>query len=108
MSETLSRLQALAAAGLYRISDHAYQKLAERGILPTLVVSSLANAVVVEDYPDAARGPTVLLLMRDKDGEALHALWEIPRDGPNIAVLITAYRPDPQQWTHSSMKRSEP
>ena len=108
MSETLARIQALAAAGNYRVSHHAYQKLEERGILATHIVSGLESAVVVETYPDAARGPTVLLLMRDQDGEALHALWGIPGDRPDIAVLITAYRPDPRQWTHGSTKRITP
>ena len=99
VSGTLSRIQALVAAGDYRLSDHAYQKLEERDILPTQIVNGLQSASVVEEYPDAERGPTILVLVRDQNGGAIHALWGMPRDGANVAVLITAYRPNADEWT---------
>jgi hypothetical protein len=47
----------LVARGEVRISDHGYDELAEDGIVARDVVASIATALVVEDYPNAARGP---------------------------------------------------
>src|SRR5437870_1322800 len=99
MSQTLGRVQRLVLAGHVKISEHGYDELAADGLSATEVVDGLANAEVIEDYPDFAKGPCVLVLQRDATGKAIHALWGIPRERKEPAVLITAYRPDPHRWS---------
>jgi hypothetical protein len=108
MSETLRRIQTLVLAGDYLISDHGYDELAKDGILPGDALAGIATAVAVEDYPDRVRGPSVLALQHDGDGRPIHVLWGIPAGRRNPAVLVTAYRPDPELWDGDFKKRAVP
>ena len=108
MSETLVNIQALARAGKIVVSAHGYDELAADGIYVTEVVDGLAEAVVVEDYPDAARGPSILILQTDDNGRPIHVVWGIPKGKTEPGVLITAYRPDPAKWSADHMKRKVP
>ena len=74
MSETLRRVQALVLGGDVRISDHGYDELGEDGILAEDAIVGIAAAELVEDYPDRARGPSVLALQFDAAGQAIHVV----------------------------------
>jgi hypothetical protein len=50
------------ARGAIRISDHGYDELTKDDISVNDVLDGVRNAVVVEDYPAAKRGPSVLVL----------------------------------------------
>ena len=105
MSDTLQRVQELARRGNLVISDHGYDELAADGILADEAISGLADARIVEDYPGFPKGPCVLVLQQDEIGDPVHVVWGIPKGRSSPAVLITAYRPDPLQWTGDHMHR---
>jgi hypothetical protein len=105
MSETLRRVQGLIRAGEVEVSQHGVVELDADQIMLDDVVSGVNNAVVVEDYPSALRGPTVLILQTDRNGRPVHVLWGIPKAAPSPAVLITAYRPDPLRWSDDFKRR---
>ena len=105
--ETLRLVQGLAAAGEVRISDHGYDELADDAIFVDEVLAGLSDAVVVEDYPTAAKGPSVLVVQYDGMGRPLHVVWGIPKGRTSPAVLITAYRPDPARWSPDFTERSK-
>ncbi|MBI2720521.1 MAG: DUF4258 domain-containing protein [Rhizobiales bacterium] len=105
VSATLVRIQHLVAARAYRITDHAFLEMREDDILPLDVIHGLSKAEIVEDYPDAGRGPTVLVLCRDSAGGPLHAVWGMHKLQPDSAVLITVYRPKADRWTADFLSR---
>lgn len=105
MSETLARVQALAARDELRVSAHGYDELAADGILFVDILAGLTNAVLVEVYPEFGKGPCVLVLQKDSAGNPIHVVWGIPKGEAGPAVVVTAYRPDPEVWSGDFMRR---
>jgi len=107
VSETFRQIVGLIQRGEVRISDHGYDELAADGIFARDVLATVADGIVVEDYPDYAKGPCVLVLQKDRRGEPMHVVWGIPKGASSPAVLITAYRPDKDQWEPGFARRRE-
>jgi Domain of unknown function (DUF4258) len=105
MSETLQRVRDLVAKGEVRISEHGYDELADDEISVQELISGLLDADLVEDYPDFPKGPCTLVLQSGTDDQPIHALWGIPKGVSGPAVLITAYRPNPDLWENDFLRR---
>ena len=91
--------------GAVRISDHGYDELAKDDLSVGDILAGLAGAVVVEDYPTAMRGPTVLVLQQDASRKPIHVVWAIPRGYAEPGVLVTAYRPNEERWSSDFMRQ---
>ena len=79
MSKTLDRIRNLVARGEVISSVHGFRELAADGILLDDVTDGVKTAIVVEEYPEAFKGPSVLVLQQDRTGKPLHVLWGIPK-----------------------------
>ena len=105
MSDTWEKILNLVQRGEIMVSEHGYEEIAADDIRVRDIVSGVANAEVIEDYPEYRKGPCVLVLQSDRDGRPIHAVWGIPRGFSSPAVLITAYRPNPERWTDDFRRR---
>jgi hypothetical protein len=104
-SDTFAKIKQLAAEGKVLVSAHGYDELAADGIFFSEILSGLPGSELVEDYPGAVKGPTVLILLRDMTNLPVHAVWGIPTGAAEPAVLVTAYRPDPKRWSADFKER---
>lgn len=105
MSETLQQIINLITRGEVQISAHGYDEMIVDDIFAKDVIATVSDATVVEDYPDFHKGPAVLVLQRDNEDNPIHIVWGIPKGKSSPAVLVTAYRPDPDRWSSDFTRR---
>jgi hypothetical protein len=104
-SEIFGRILELVARGDVVISDHGYDELAADGIPVRDILTGAAEGKVIEEYPTYYRGPCVLVLQQDREGNPVHVVWGIPSRAVAPAVVVTAYRPDASRWTNGFLRR---
>jgi hypothetical protein len=105
VSDIISTVRALIADDKFRISAHALKELLNDDLLIEPLVTGIASAVPLEEYPQYHKGPCVLVLQTDERGRPIHLLWGIPAGATEPAVLITAYIPDPDRWNDDFTRR---
>ena len=103
----LASIQQLVSDGEVRVSEHGYDELASDGLFAAELVDGVTTASLLEDYPDFPKGPCALVLQSTQDGALVHAVWGIPGGHDSPAVLITAYRPDPEKWEDGFTRRKK-
>ena len=98
MSAFLDHIRLLVGRDAFKITEHAFVELLKDDLIAEEVIAGLPMAVVVEEYPDYHKGPSVLALQFTRGGEPVHSLWGLIKGQTEPAHLITAYRPDPAKW----------
>ena len=107
MTELFRKIHDLINSGEVLISDHGYDELAEDGLTVREILDGITSGIVIEEYPNYPKGPCVLLLQQERSGNPIHVVWGIPKDHDKPVVLVTAYRPDPERWDDSYLRRRE-
>jgi hypothetical protein len=105
VSSILETIKTLGGSGDVRISEHGYDELSNDGLSAREIVGGLESAILIEDYPNYPKGESVLVLQTDKNGQSVHVVWGIPKGHERPAVLVTAYRPDPERWNKNYTER---
>jgi len=106
-SITFQKIKKLIEKRNILISSHGYDELAEDGILVRDIISTVQEAIVLEDYPDFGKGPCCLVLQKDDKENPIHAVWGISKNTKKPAVLITAYRPSDKKWSDNYTRRQD-
>lgn len=107
MSGLFSEIITLIKKGDVFISSHGYDELANDNIYVKEIFETIDVAEVINEYPDYSKGPCVLVLQKDKAGKPVHVVWGIPKNSKSPAVLVTAYRPDPERWNDDFLRRKK-
>ena len=100
----LDDLKKCIVGSRYRITAHADEEMEEDGLRLKEVAESVLNGEVVENYPKDLPFPSCLILGKDKSDGMIHSVWA--HDAvKTMAILITAYRPDPGRWSEGKIRR---
>ena len=83
---------------------HAIRQMShpDRMITPPEVEHIVISGEVIEDYPQDPRGPSCLLLGAGEGGRSLDVVCSPKED---YLAIITAYVPDPGQWSADFRRR---
>jgi len=94
--DILTRVREAAAKRILFL-PHAINQMnsPERMISTQEVRAVVFHGVVIEDYPEDARGHSCLMLGRGERDRPLHVVCA-PR--PEYLAVITTYLPSPEQW----------
>ena len=63
----------------------------------------ISEGEIIEDYPDDVRGHSCLLLGWGENDRVIHVVCAPKED---YLTIITAYPPDPDEWTNGFKERS--
>jgi len=81
-------------------------RMSERTISRNMILDSLSNFEIIEEYPDDKYLPSYLVYTKYED-LVLHILFAVDVEGNNVRI-ITAYYPDPSEWNITFKKRRRP
>lgn len=83
---------------------HTLQQIAKpnRMISTAEIRTVVEQGEIIEDYPEDARGHSCLMLGFGYQGRAIHVVCA-PKN--EYLAIITAYLPDPLQWTPTFRER---
>lgn len=88
MGMTFEQILKLIEHHEVRISGHGYDEVAEDSIIVRDIIAGVVDGMVVESYPDYPKGPCVLVLQKDGEGNPIHVIWGIPRNASSPPDLL--------------------
>jgi hypothetical protein len=97
MPGTFEAIREAISRGAVQISLHAVRELEADALQLDEALHCTLHGELIENYPEALRGPCCLVGGILGTKEWVHTVWGWDSSS-GIAVLITAYRPDPQKW----------
>lgn len=86
------------------ITEHARQRLSERGITVNDIMHCIAEGDIIKNYEDDKPFPSCLILGKAMNDRSIHIV--VSHDNEFI-YLITAYYPDAQIWESDFKTKKE-
>jgi GAF domain-containing protein len=105
--DLIATLQRCFAADRVLYSRHARDEMRyeEFGAISDVEVGeAIANATLVEEYPDDTPYPSALLLGRTSTERPLHIVCAYA-EVEDRTVVVTVYQPDPERWDDELRRR---
>jgi len=87
-----------------RWTNHVLVRLFQRYISTDDVVCALKNGEIIEQYPSDYPYPSCLVLGSALNNDLIHAVCGL---GKGELWLVTAYHPNPDEWTADFKFRKE-
>ena len=101
---TIEQIRGSCNNGKIEVTGHMLQCLAQRHISFAEVKEVIMNGEIIEDYPDDFPYPSCLVFGYTVKRRVIHTVVGI---GDSKLWLITAYEPDPEQWSEDFRVRKE-
>jgi hypothetical protein len=101
---TIGDIIQLCEAGALQWSNHIMVRLLQRNITMDDVINALTHGEIIEQYPNDYPFPSCLVLGINLAGNFLHVVCGI---GENLLWLVTAYFPNPDEWSDGFKVRKE-
>ncbi len=76
---------------------HVNMRMKDRSISREIILASESAYEIIESYPDDKYLPSYLVFARSQ-GSVFHVLFAVDVTDDNVRV-VTAYAPDPGQWS---------
>ena len=99
----IEQIRRKIALGQFEFSQHAVDQSIIRHISAQEVQEAIAEAEIIEDYPNDKYSPSCLLLGFTQAGRPLHIQCSYP-SRPWIKI-ITLYEPNPRLWIDLRLRR---
>ena len=87
-----------------RITEHADEEAQSDIFSFHEIFLSIFQGEIIEYYPDDKPYPSCLIYGLNFNQEPIHSVWAYNAEN-KWAVLITVYRPDPDQWIDWKKRR---
>jgi len=85
---------------------HVNMRLGSRDITRQMIMESVGSYEIIESYPDDKYLPSYLVYTKYK-GRVLHIVFAVDVMDENVRI-VTAYYPDPEEWTNDWKQRRTP
>ena len=100
----VTEIKVLCDNGALRWTNHVLVRLVQRGISTDDIICALGNCEIIEQYPTDYPHPSCLVLGFTLNNSFIHVVCGI---GEGELWLITAYHPNPDEWTSDFKIRRE-
>ena len=101
----IEELRKLCAEGKFKWTAHILTRLQQRNIHPSDIKTCIMTGKIIEQYPADYPYPSCLVLGTDTQEDFLHVVIGY---GQGFLWLVTAYRPNPEEWEEDRITRKEP
>jgi hypothetical protein len=90
MGRLFDQVRALVAEGKYIVSEHASERLEERGTMEWQAIDGIESARLISERPRTSPNPSVELREFLPDGTEFKAVWSLLRES-SVAKLVTVH-----------------